>query len=262
MGRIIHHDLKPLNVFLAKGNIIKLSDFGISRTLGHTTYLAVSAVGTPLYLSPEICMGRSYNMKSDMWSLGCILYETMKLKRPFAGANIGEITRRIMTQYSRDIRDLTVRLLAKRPSQCPTINKVFQLPLIRNKAIALLGKTLARVELGHSVFHGCKPDTSPAHVSDEVSLAINHAQDAPPGNNGDIYREMQQMAENLQHVLQMKNLIDVPEQVQRLGSGEFYFMGRKLCLKKVRSSDPLQFKIEAVRAFIEQLLGPDRVLEI
>jgi NIMA (never in mitosis gene a)-related kinase len=268
--KIMHRDLKPQNVFLAKGNIIKLGDFGISKTLEHTADLAVSAVGTPVYCSPEICMGRGYNMKSDIWSLGCILYELLSLKRAFFGANIGEILRRVMarsppalpTQYSKDIRDLTLRLLSKRHNQRPTINEIFQLSLIRNKAVALLGKTLARVELSHGVFHGCKPGMSPEHVSDEVSLAIEGRQDAPSGKKAGIYREMRRMAENLQQILQGDNLLDVPEEVQQLNSGEFYFMGRKLCLKTVRSRDPLQFKIEAVRAFVEELLGSERVREI
>ena len=61
----MHRDLKPHNVFLAQGGIVKLGDFGIAKTLEHTCDMAKSAVGTPLYCSPEICMGKMYNTKSD-----------------------------------------------------------------------------------------------------------------------------------------------------------------------------------------------------
>lgn len=54
---------------------IKLGDFGISRSLENTFELASTSIGTPFYLSPEICKSASYNHKIDIWLLGCTLYE-------------------------------------------------------------------------------------------------------------------------------------------------------------------------------------------
>jgi NIMA (never in mitosis gene a)-related kinase len=70
-------------VFVTKQNIIKIGDFGIARVLRHTVDVSRSMVGTPYYLSPEIIEGKPYSFKSDIWSLGCVLYEMCALVPPF-----------------------------------------------------------------------------------------------------------------------------------------------------------------------------------
>ncbi|KAK6023963.1 hypothetical protein OSTOST_10236, partial [Ostertagia ostertagi] len=77
-----------------KKTLVKLSDFGISKELT-TRSLASTVIGTPNYLSPEICEGRAYNQKSDLWSLGCVLYELLELKRAFDGENLPAIVMKI-----------------------------------------------------------------------------------------------------------------------------------------------------------------------
>jgi NIMA (never in mitosis gene a)-related kinase len=69
-------------------NFVKLGDFGISRVLNMTSELASTIVGTPYYLSPEIIENKPYNFKSDIWSLGILLYEMMARKQPFGGGNL------------------------------------------------------------------------------------------------------------------------------------------------------------------------------
>eukprot|EP00662_Eupelagonemidae_sp_cell21_P048256 gene48256-14773_t len=90
----LHRDLKPANVFITAGDELKLADFGISRTLGMCE-MAQTMVGTPYYMAPEVmgvsAEGRShdgYNSKSDVWSLGCIIYQLCALRVPFPGANV------------------------------------------------------------------------------------------------------------------------------------------------------------------------------
>ena len=74
-------DLKPENVFLDSEHNVKLGDFGLSKMIGGSDLsFTRTFVGTPYYMSPEIIMGAQYNRKSDIWALGCLLYEICTLK--------------------------------------------------------------------------------------------------------------------------------------------------------------------------------------
>ena len=84
---IIHRDLKPMNIFLTKNNEIKIGDLGVAKMLSTNTTKAFTSIGTPFYLSPEICEEKAYNNKIDVWALGCILYELCTLKKPFDASN-------------------------------------------------------------------------------------------------------------------------------------------------------------------------------
>lgn len=73
--RILHRDIKASNIYLSAKNCIKLGDFGISKVLQGTLEAAMTVIGTPYYMSPEIYQNKSYTLKSDVWGLGCFLYE-------------------------------------------------------------------------------------------------------------------------------------------------------------------------------------------
>ncbi len=64
---------------------MKLGDFGISKTLEFTGQFAKTSLGTPYYLSPEICQSQNYNYTTDIWMLGCVVYELCALEKPFMG---------------------------------------------------------------------------------------------------------------------------------------------------------------------------------
>lgn len=84
---ILHRDLKTLNIFLTKENSIRIGDLGVAKILQSAENFVRSKVGTPYYLSPEVCEDRPYNNKSDIWSLGCVLYEMCCLNHPFEAKN-------------------------------------------------------------------------------------------------------------------------------------------------------------------------------
>ena len=84
--KIIHRDIKTLNIFLTKDLDAKIGDLGVAKILENTNH-ANTFIGTPYYVSPEMCKNKPYNEKSDIWALGCILYELLTFNHPFTANN-------------------------------------------------------------------------------------------------------------------------------------------------------------------------------
>lgn len=132
--RIMHRDLKPANIFLTLDGTIKVGDLGLSRELSEHTIQAHSKVGTPLYMSPEVLKGEGYDFKSDIWSLGCLLYELAMLKSPFKseGLNLMSLFQKISNGdyqplpevYSEELRKLTYAMISTLPEDRPEIAQV------------------------------------------------------------------------------------------------------------------------------------------
>ncbi|XP_034024337.1 serine/threonine-protein kinase Nek3 isoform X2 [Thalassophryne amazonica] len=85
--RVLHRDLKSKNIFLTDNGTIKLGDFGSACLLNSSKAFAYTYVGTPYYVAPEIWENKPYNNKSDVWSLGCVLYELCTLRHPFQASS-------------------------------------------------------------------------------------------------------------------------------------------------------------------------------
>ncbi|XP_040122942.1 serine/threonine-protein kinase Nek3 isoform X5 [Oryx dammah] len=101
--RVLHRDIKSKNVFLTQDGKVKLGDFGSARLLSSPMAFACTYVGTPYYVPPEIWENMPYNNKSDIWSLGCILYELCTLKHP------------IITEYGEQVLEETKKSMHSTP---------------------------------------------------------------------------------------------------------------------------------------------------
>ncbi|XP_073195048.1 serine/threonine-protein kinase Nek2 isoform X2 [Lepidochelys kempii] len=140
---VLHRDLKPANIFLDSKHNVKLGDFGLARILHHDTSFAKTFVGTPYYMSPEQMNRMSYNEKSDIWSLGCLLYELCALSPPFTAYNQKELAekikegkfRRIPYRYSDQLNELLKKMLNLKDYCRPSVEEILQNPLIADLVV-------------------------------------------------------------------------------------------------------------------------------
>ncbi|XP_069826075.1 serine/threonine-protein kinase Nek5-like isoform X2 [Dendropsophus ebraccatus] len=171
--KVLHRDIKAQNIFLTNnGTIVKLGDFGIARMLNNTMELARTCVGTPYYLSPEICENRPYNNKTDIWSLGCVLYELCTLKHPFEAGNLRQLVLKICrgryeplsSKYSYDLRTLISQLFKISPRDRPSVTSILKKPFLEKRICNFLSPKLMEEEFSHTVLHRRKPTpVKPAH---------------------------------------------------------------------------------------------------
>ena len=139
--KVIHRDLKCENIFLTRDNVVQLGDFGIAKSLKQSMEKIKSVVGTPYYMSPEICDNKDYTNKTDIWSLGVVLYELCALRPPFDSVSIAGLALRICrgeyspipSVYSDDLRKLVGKLLTVEPSKRPNIHQVIKTPIIQSR---------------------------------------------------------------------------------------------------------------------------------
>jgi len=92
--KIFHRDLKSANVFLTKDGNAKLGDLNVSKVAKKG--LLYTQTGTPYYASPEVWKDQPYDSKSDIWSLGCVLYEMTTLKPPFRANDMNGLYKRVL----------------------------------------------------------------------------------------------------------------------------------------------------------------------
>ena len=139
--KILHRDLKSQNIFLTKNLEVKIGDLGVAKQLNQTNF-AKTFIGTPYYLSPELCSEKPYNYKSDIWAIGCILYELCTYKHPFNAKSQGALILKILNSipekinqyYSRDLQKMIDLLLNKDYLLRPSCSDILKLPVVIIKA--------------------------------------------------------------------------------------------------------------------------------
>jgi serine/threonine-protein kinase len=88
---IVHRDIKPANIMLQKNGDVKIADFGIARVMSSSTTQTGVIMGTPSYMSPEQVVGRKVDGRSDLFSLGVVMYELLCGVKPFTGDSIATL---------------------------------------------------------------------------------------------------------------------------------------------------------------------------
>ena len=137
--KILHRDMKSANVFLFSNGSAKLGDLNVSkvakRGLGYTQ------TGTPYYASPEVWKDKPYDNKSDVWSLGCVLYEMITLRPPFRAQNMeglfnkvckGQFSR-IPERFSDDLFHVVQFLLQVNPNSRPSCEQILNHPIVQKR---------------------------------------------------------------------------------------------------------------------------------
>ncbi|NWR57138.1 NEK1 kinase, partial [Bucorvus abyssinicus] len=184
--KILHRDIKSQNIFLTKDGTIQLGDFGIARVLNSTVDLARTCIGTPYYLSPEICQNKPYNNKSDIWALGCVLYEMCTLKHAFEAGNMKNLVLKIISghfppvsmHYSYDLRNLLSQLFKRNPRNRPSVNSILEKNFIAKRVEKFLTPQLIAEEFNHKIFQKFIPHAAPAKrpAQEQILTSVTPAQ--------------------------------------------------------------------------------------
>ncbi|XP_048656841.1 serine/threonine-protein kinase Nek3 isoform X3 [Marmota marmota marmota] len=182
--RVLHRDIKSKNVFLTQNGKVKLGDFGSARLLSNPMAFACTYVGTPYYVPPEIWENLPYNNKSDIWSLGCILYELCTLKHPFQANSWKSLILKICqgsirplpSHYSYELQYLVKQMFKRNPSQRPSATTL----LSRGSLARLVQKCLSPeiiTEYGEQILDEtkmCKHSTPRKNDPSRIMIALGN----------------------------------------------------------------------------------------
>lgn len=139
--KILHRDIKAMNIFISSDDQIRIGDLGVAKALQNHHSLSRTTVGTPLYMSPEICEERSYNEKSDIWALGCVIYEICAFKHPFEAKTFTSLVGKIVSGqyapipsiYSKELAALVDACLQKSGINRPAAEDILKMPSVLQK---------------------------------------------------------------------------------------------------------------------------------
>lgn len=163
--QVIHRDLKTANVFLTEDlRSLKLGDLNVSKIVKNR--FAVTQTGTPFYASPEVWREEPYNEKTDIWSLGCVMYEVCMLRPPFNAADMDGLYAKVQdcemeafdSFYSAPLQATIRKCLDLNPSKRPSCERLLKSPLFGDL------KTLLGEQSGATL----EPIFSTSHLMDTI----------------------------------------------------------------------------------------------
>ncbi|XP_041944371.1 serine/threonine-protein kinase Nek4 isoform X2 [Alosa sapidissima] len=174
--RILHRDLKTQNIFLTKTNIIKVGDLGIAKVLENQNDMASTLIGTPYYMSPELFSNKPYNHKSDVWALGCCVYEMSTLKHAFNAKDMNSLAYRIVegklpqmpSKYDPQLGELIRRMLCKRPEDRPDVKQILRQPFIKQQIAMFLEATKEKAAKSRNKAIKNKPNSGGSVIASPV----------------------------------------------------------------------------------------------
>nr|XP_033721028.1 serine/threonine-protein kinase Nek4 isoform X3 [Tursiops truncatus] len=199
---ILHRDLKTQNVFLTRKNIIKVGDLGIARVLENHCDMASTLIGTPYYMSPELFSNKPYNYKSDVWALGCCVYEMATLKHAFNAKDMNSLVYRIIEgklppmpkDYSPELAEIIRTMLSKRPEERPSVRSILRQPYIKRQISLFLEATKAKNSKNNIKNDDSKSKPVATVVSGKAELSHEAVPPQPHSSEGSKTYVMDQVA--------------------------------------------------------------------
>nr|DAD23930.1 TPA_asm: hypothetical protein HUJ06_025393 [Nelumbo nucifera] len=181
-NRIIHRDMKPQNILIGAGSIVKLCDFGFARAMSTNTVVLRSIKGTPLYMAPELVREQPYNHTADLWSLGVILYELFVGQPPFYTNSVYALIRHIIKDpvkypdnMSPNFKSFLKGLLNKVPQSRLTWPALLEHPFVKESSDEVEARELRAAT---ATARGCdaawRGEGSNAHVSTTTHVTISN----------------------------------------------------------------------------------------
>eukprot|EP00347_Sterkiella_histriomuscorum_P008187 403346048 len=150
--KIVHRDIKCANIFLTKEGRAKLGDLNVSKIAKQG--ILQTQTGTPFYASPEVWQDKPYDKRSDIWSMGCVIYELAALSPPFTAKDMQGLYQRVLkgvypkipSIYSVELGAMIKCMLQVDPNNRPTCKQIMSIPAFLKKCSVFLNEELGIVQ--------------------------------------------------------------------------------------------------------------------